>query len=99
MSAAADAAATVLSYSYKTFDADRSKARGADDPQAREEVRRSDGEGPARRPTRKLTLKATVVAPGLSRRDEDRPGVLLFVNAVTTGEGVEEAAARTRTGC
>jgi Mce-associated membrane protein len=87
MSAASDAAATALSYSYKTFDADRSKARALMSPKLAKQYDGAMDEVAAQTASAQLTLKATVLSAGLLSAQEHQAKVLLFVNTVTTREG------------
>ena len=87
MSAASDAAATALSYSYQTFDADRKKARALMSPKLAKQYDGAMDEVAAQTATARLTLKATVLSAGLLSVQEHRAKVLLFVNTVTTREG------------
>jgi hypothetical protein len=87
MSAASDAAATALSYSYKTFDADRKKARALMSPKLAKQYDGAMDEVAAQTASTKLTLKATVLSAGLLSATEHDAKVLLFVNTVTTREG------------
>ncbi|MET3960179.1 hypothetical protein ABIE44_000113 [Marmoricola sp. OAE513] len=79
-------AVTALSYSYKTLDADESKARAvmtADFIKEYDEVMKQASPKVLKA---KLTLKATVVASSLVSIEPRRAQALLFVNAVTTAE-------------
>lgn len=87
MSAASDAAATALSYSYKTFDADRKKARALMGPKLAKQYDGAMDQVAAQTASAKLTLKATVLSAGLLSAKEHEAKVLLFVNTVTTREG------------
>jgi Mce-associated membrane protein len=87
MSAASDAAATALSYSYKSFDADRKKARALMGPKLAKQYDAAMDQVAAQTATTKLTLKATVLSAGLLSAKEHEAKVLLFVNTVTTREG------------
>jgi Mce-associated membrane protein len=87
MSAASDAAATALSYSYKTFDADRKKARALMSPKLAKQYDGAMDEVAPQTASAKLTLKATVLSAGLLSAEEHEAKVLLFVNTVTTREG------------
>jgi Mce-associated membrane protein len=87
MSAASDAAATALSYSYQTFDADRKKARALMTPELAKQYDGAMDEVAAQTASAHLTLKATVLSAGLLSAKEHQAKVLLFVNTVTTREG------------
>lgn len=87
MSAASDAATTALSYSYKTFDADRAKARALMSPKLAKQYDGAMDEVAAQTASAKLTLKATVLSVGLLSAEQHEAKVLLFVNTVTTREG------------
>jgi Mce-associated membrane protein len=87
MSAASDAAQTALSYSYKTFDADRKKARALMSPKLAKQYDGAMDQVAGQTATARLTLKATVLSAGLLSAEEHKAKVLLFVNTVTTREG------------
>jgi hypothetical protein len=87
MSAASDAAQTALSYSYKTFDADRKKARALMSPKLAKQYDGAMDEVAAQTASAQLTLKAMVLSAGLLSAEEHEAKVLLFVNTVTTREG------------
>ena len=87
MSAASDAAAQALSYSYKTFDADRARARALMGSALAKQYDDAMDQVAAQTASTKLTLKATVLSVGLLSAKEHSAKVLLFVNTVTTREG------------
>ena len=87
MSAASDAATQALSYSYKTFDADRKKARALMGPALVKQYDKAMDQVASQTASAKLTLKATVLSAGLLSAKEHSAKVLLFVNTVTTTEG------------
>jgi Mce-associated membrane protein len=87
MSAASDAAQTALSYSYKTFDADRKKARALMSPKLAKQYDGAMDQVAGQTATARLTLKATVLSAGLLSAEEHKAKVLLFVNTVTSREG------------
>lgn len=87
LSAASDAASQALSYSYKTFDADRAKARALMGPTLAKQYDDAMTKVAAQTAANKLTLKATVLAAGLLSAKEHQAKVLLFVNTLTTREG------------
>jgi Mce-associated membrane protein len=87
MSAASDAAQTALSYSYKTFDADRKKARALMSPKLAKQYDGAMDQVAGQTATAQLTLKATVLSAGLLSAEEHKAKVLLFVNTVTSREG------------
>jgi Mce-associated membrane protein len=87
MSAASDAAAQALSYSYKTFDTDRAKARALMGPALAKQYDDAMNQVAAQTASAKLTLKATVLSVGVVSATEHKAKVLLFVNTVTTREG------------
>ena len=87
MSAASDAAGTALSYSYKSFDADRKKARALMSAKLAKQYDGAMDEVAEQTASAKLTLKATVLSAGLLSAEEHEAKVLLFVNTVTTREG------------
>ncbi len=87
MSAASDAAAQALSYSWKTFDADRKKARALMGTKLAKQYDAAMDQVAQQTATSKLTLKATVLSAGLLSAKEHEAKVLLFVNTVTTQEG------------
>jgi hypothetical protein len=90
MSAASDAAAQALSYSWKTFDADRKKARALMGPKLAKQYDAAMDQVAQQTATSKLTLKATVLSAGLISAEEHKAKVLLFVNTVTTREGSQK---------
>jgi hypothetical protein len=87
MSAASDAAQTALSYSYKSFDADRKKARALMSPKLAKQYDGAMDQVAGQTATAQLTLKATVLSAGLLSAEEHKAKVLLFVNTVTSREG------------
>jgi hypothetical protein len=87
MGAASDAAQQALSYSWKTFDADRKKARALMGPKLVKQYDAAMDQVAQQTATSKLTLKATVLSAGLLSAEEHKARVLLFVNTVTTREG------------
>jgi hypothetical protein len=87
MSAASDAAAQALSYSWKTFDADRKKARALMGTKLAKQYDAAMDQVAQQTATSKLTLKATVLSAGLLSAEKHEAKVLLFVNTVTTREG------------
>jgi Mce-associated membrane protein len=87
MSAAAANASTVLSYGYKTLDADEKAARAVLTAAfAKKYGTVMDTAGP-KATSAKLTLKATVEATSLISLKKDSAKLLLFVNTVTTKVG------------
>jgi Mce-associated membrane protein len=90
MSAAADAATQILSYSYQTFDADRDKARKLVTGKAAEQYEDAMDQVKEQAATAKLALKATVMSVGTISVKEHRAKVLVFVNTYTTREGSKE---------
>jgi Mce-associated membrane protein len=90
MSAAAANASTVLSYGYKTLEADEKAAREVLTPAfAKEYVQVMEKAGP-KATEAKLTLKATVMSTALVSLKKDTAKVLLFVNTITTAAGSEK---------
>ena len=87
MSAASDAAQTALSYSWKTFDQDRAKARALMGTKLAKQYDTAMDQVAQQTATSKLTLKATVLSAGLLSAEEHKAKVLLFVNTVTTRDG------------
>jgi Mce-associated membrane protein len=89
MSAASDAAAQALSYSYKTFDADRKKTQDllAPGSKAAKDYAEAMAKVAPQAASAKITQKATVLAAGVVSAKEHSARVLLFVNTVTTREG------------
>jgi hypothetical protein len=87
MSAASDAAGQALSYSYKTFDADRAKARALMGSALAKQYDDAMNQVAAQTAGAKLTLQATVLSVGVVSATEHKAKVLLFVNTVTTREG------------
>jgi Mce-associated membrane protein len=91
MSAASDSATQALSYSYKTFDADRKKTQDLLAPgskAAKDYAAAMDKVAP-QAASAKITQKATVLAAGVVSAKEHSARVLLFVNTVTTREGAK----------
>ena len=86
MSAASDAAQTALSYSWKTFDEDRAKARALMGTKLAKQYDTAMDQVAQQTATSKLTLKATVLSAGLLSAKKHEAKVLLFVNTVTTRE-------------
>ena len=87
MSAASDAATQALSYSYKTFDADREKARALMGAKLATQYDDAMDKVAAQTASAKLTLKATVLSVGVLSAEKHSARVLLFVNTLTTREG------------
>ncbi|MGY2875101.1 hypothetical protein ACVW00_002291 [Marmoricola sp. URHA0025 HA25] len=87
MSAASDAAAQALSYSWQTFDQDRKKARALMGSKLAKQYDAAMDQVAQQTATSKLTLKATVLSAGLLSAEEHKAKVLLFVNTLTTREG------------
>ena len=87
MSAASEAATKALSYSYKTFDADREAARALMTDKLADEYDETMAKVAGETASAKLTLKATVLSAGLLSAEQHKARVLLFVNQVTTREG------------
>ena len=90
MSAASDAAGKILSYSWKTFDADRKKGRALVAGQAAKEYDKAMDEVAAKVASTKLTLTAKVLSVGTISVKEHRAKVLVFVDTVTTREGSQD---------
>jgi len=90
MSAASDAAEHALSYSYKSFDADRKSARALMGQKLARQYDQAMDQVAAQTASAKLTLKATVLSAGILSAKEHEAKVLLFVNTVTTREGSEK---------
>jgi hypothetical protein len=87
MSAASDAAAQALSYSWNTFEEDRKKARALMGPKLAKQYDAAMDQVTAQTASSKLTLKATVLSAGLLSAEKHKAKVLLFVNTLTTREG------------
>ena len=87
MSAASDAATQALSYSWKTFDEDRKKARALMGPKLARQYDAAMDQVAQQTATSKLTLKATVLSAGVLSAEKHQAKVLLFVNTITTREG------------
>ena len=90
MSAASDAAGKILSYSWKSFDADRKKGRALVTGQAAKEYDKAMDEVAAKVAATKLTLTAKVLSVGTISVEEHRAKVLVFVDTVTTREGSKD---------
>lgn len=89
MGSASDAVTKVLSYSYKTFDADRKAARALLQGKVAKDYDKTMDQVAAQTAQLKLTLKANVLSVGLISVTEHRARVLVFVNTVTTREGAK----------
>ena len=87
LSAAAANGAAVLSYSYKTLEADQKAARDVIAPDYVKKYEAAMAKAGPKAIDAKLTLKATVEATSLISIKKGTASVLLFVNAVTTAEG------------
>jgi Mce-associated membrane protein len=90
MSSASDAAGKILSYSWKTFDADRKAGRALVTGEAAKEYDQAMDEVAAKVAATKLTLKATVLSVGTISVEEHRATVLVFVDTATTREGAQD---------
>lgn len=89
MSAASDAAAKILSYSWKTFDADRKAGDALVTGEAAKEYDKAMDEVAAKVAATKLTLKANVLSVGTISVKEHAARVLVFVDTVTTRDGAK----------
>jgi Mce-associated membrane protein len=89
MGSASDAVTRVLSYSYKTFDADRKAARALLQGKVAADYDKTMDQVAAQTAQLKLTLKANVLSVGLISITEHRARVLVFVNTITTREGAK----------
>jgi Mce-associated membrane protein len=89
MSAASDAAGKILSYSWKTFDADRKAGRALVTGEAAKEYDKAMDEVASKVAATKLTLKANVLSVGTISVEEHRAKVLVFVDTVTTRDGAK----------
>jgi Mce-associated membrane protein len=87
MEAAKDAATRILSYSYRTFDADRKAGRALVTGEAAREYEKAMDEVATKVADTKITLKATVLSVGTMSVEEHRATLLVFVDTVTTREG------------
>lgn len=87
MSAAAANATTMLSYSYRTFEADQKATRAVTTGKARKEYDEAIAEVEKNVNDAKLVLKATVMSVSLISLTERTAKALLFVNQVTTAAG------------
>jgi hypothetical protein len=87
MSAASDAATQAMSYSYKTFDADRKKAGALMSAKVRRQYDAAMDDVAAQTASARITLKATPLAAGALSVKKHQAKVLLFVNTITTREG------------
>jgi Mce-associated membrane protein len=90
MSAASDAAGKILSYSWKSFDADRKRGHALVSGQAAKEYDKAMDEVADKVAATKLTLTAKVLSVGTISVEEHRAKVLVFVDTVTTREGSKE---------
>jgi Mce-associated membrane protein len=89
MGAASDAVSHVLSYSYKTFDADRLAARALIEGKVAKDYDKTMDQVAAQTAQLKLTLKANVLSVGIISITEHRAKALVFVNTITTREGAK----------
>jgi hypothetical protein len=87
MSTASDTATQMLSYSWKTFDADRAKVRKLLTGKAATQYDEAMDQVKDRAATAKLTLTANVISVGTISVEEHSARLLLFVNTYTTSEG------------
>jgi len=87
MSAASDDAAQILSYSYKTFDADRKKGRALVTGTAAKEYEKAMDEVATKVAETKITLKASVLSVGAISVTRHDARLLVFVDTTTTREG------------
>lgn len=87
MSAASTNAARVLSYSYKTLDADQKAARDLLTSTFADEYDSVMEDAGTKASAAKLTQKATVMTSALLSITKSKAEVLLYVNTVTTAEG------------
>lgn len=87
MSAASTNAATVLSYGYRTLDADEKAARAVLTPSYAQKYASVMDEAGPRATKAKLSLKATVVSRALISLKSGSAKVLVFVNTVTITAG------------
>jgi Mce-associated membrane protein len=89
MGAASEAVTKVLSYSYKTFDADRKSASALIGGKVATDYDKTMSQVAAQTAQLKLTLKANVLSVGLISITEHRAKALVFVNTITTREGAK----------
>lgn len=90
MSAASDAAGQILSYSYKTFDADRKKGRALVTGEAAKEYDKAMDDVASKVASTQITLKATVLSVGTISVKEHEARLLVFVDTATTREGSKQ---------
>ena len=82
-SAAERAAATILSYNYKSLDADQKAAERYMTPEFRKKYDKSMTLVKANAPKLHAKVDAEVKASGVSHADPDRANVLVYVNQTT----------------
>jgi len=87
MSTASETATQMLSYTWKTFDADRAKVRKLLSGKALTQYDEAMDQVKDRAATAKLTLTANVISVGTISVKEHSAKLLLFVNTYTTREG------------
>jgi hypothetical protein len=87
MSAASDDAAQILSYSYKTFDADHKLGRALVTGTAAKEYEKAMDEVATKVADTKITLKASVLSVGAISVTRHDARLLVFVDTTTTREG------------
>jgi Mce-associated membrane protein len=90
MSAAAADLTTVLSYSYKTLDADKKKAREVITASYAKKYESAMSTAGSKAIERKLTQKTTVQATSLISIKADTATLLIFANRVLTAEGSKQ---------
>jgi hypothetical protein len=87
MSTASDTATQMLSYTWKTFDEDRAKARKLLTGKAASQYEQAMDEVKDKAATARLTLTANALSVGTISVKEHSAKLLLFVNTYTTREG------------
>jgi hypothetical protein len=87
MSAAAANTNAILSYSYKSLDANEKAARAVLTGDALKQYDKAMSTAGPKATTSKLTLKGSVLATSLISLTEHQAKLLLFVNGITTTEG------------
>ena len=87
MQAAAQLTQKVLSYDWKTLDADMKRAQELLAPSFRSEYARTMNEVKAQTVKNQVELKASVVATSIVSATEQKVVALVFVNQVTTAKG------------
>lgn len=95
LQAASTATEAILSYDYRTLDADLARATGFMTPAYRSQFRALAGELQRRTRVTRLATAATVLHAGLQGITDDQARALLFVEQLTSTEGGIGVSSRT----